>query len=180
MRLEAESLRDSVLSVSGSLNDTMYGPAVRPFIPADAIVTRTADQWPKNIVDGPDLWRRSIYLFVKRSVRLPMMETFDVPDPNTACGRRGDTTLPTQSLTLMNDAFILNQVRLFARRVMEAAGPNPQARISTAYRLALSRPPSEQEKRSGERFLQAAANPDEGLTDLCHVLFTLNEFSYVD
>ncbi len=175
VRLEAEAIRDSILAVSGSLNLRMYGPAVRPFIPPDAIATRTQDPWPKNLVDGPESWRRSVYLFVKRSVRLPLMETFDVPDPNTACGRRQNTTLPTQSLTLMNDAFVRQQAHRFAARVESATGADVEARIRTAYQLALSRPPSNSELSAARSFLA-----DAELTDFCHALFLLNEFSYVD
>ena len=66
MRLEAEALRDSILAASGSLNDEMYGPAVRPSIPAEATLTRSKDKWPANVVEGPETWRRSVYVFAKR------------------------------------------------------------------------------------------------------------------
>src|SRR6185295_12533074 len=166
VRLEAEILRDAILTASGSLNLKMFGPAVRPFIPREAMATRTQDPWPKDAVDGPESWRRSVYLFVKRSVRLPIMETFDTPDPNTSCGRRLVTTLPTQALALMNDAFVRNQAMRFADRVVEAAGPDPEARVRTAYRLSLSREPSAREVDTGTRFLLSGAGPKEALVDL--------------
>ena len=179
-RLEAEILRDAILAASGSLNMKMFGPAVRPFIPREAMATRTQDPWPKNVVDGPESWRRSVYLFVKRSIRQPMMETFDTPDPNASCGRRLTTILPTQALTLMNDVFVRNQAERFAARVMELAGPDPERRTRSAYRLSLSRDPSTGEIEAARKFLSAGTDPKESLVDLCHLLFTLNEFAYVD
>jgi hypothetical protein len=180
LRLEAETLRDAILTASGSLNPKMFGPPVRPYIPKEAMATRTQDPWPKDVVDGPESWRRSVYLFVKRSIRQPMMETFDTPDPNTSCGRRLVTTLPTQALALMNDGFVRNQATRFAARVIEAAGPDSAARVRAAYRLALSREPSGSESEQARKFLSAGKDPKESLVDLCHLLFTLNEFVYVD
>jgi hypothetical protein len=180
VRLEAEILRDAILTASGSLNLKMFGPAVRPFIPREAMATRTQDPWPKDVVDGPESWRRSVYLFGKRSIRQPMMETFDTPDPNASCGRRLTTTLPTQALALMNDAFVRNQAMRFADRVVELAGPDSEARVRSAYRLSLSRDPSTSEMEAGRKFLSSGTDPKESLVDLCHLLFTLNEFAYVD
>jgi hypothetical protein len=156
----------------------MYGPPVRPFIPKEAIATRTLNPWP-DVKDGPESWRRSIYLFSKRSIRVPMLETFDAPDPSTTCGRRLTTTLPTQALTLLNDSFVRNQARRFAELVIEKAGSDGEAEIRAAYRLALSRDPSAHEIKSGQEFLHKG-DQKESLVDLCHVLFTLNEFAYVD
>ena len=180
MRLEAEVLRDAILTASGSLNSKMFGPSVRPFIPREAMATRTQDPWPKDVVDGPESWRRSVYLFVKRSIRQPIMETFDTPDPNTSCGRRLVTTLPTQALALMNDGFVRNHASRFADRVIELAGPDSEVRVRSAYRLALSRDPSASEMQSARNFLATGKDPKESLLDLCHLLFTLNEFAYVD
>jgi hypothetical protein len=179
LRLEAEVLRDAILAVSGSLNPQMFGPPVRPFIPKTAMATRTLDPWPE-VKDGPDSWRRSIYIFSKRSIRLPMLEAFDAPDPATTCGRRLTTTLATQALVLLNDGFVRNQATLFSERVKATAGPEAGPEIRTAYRFALAREPSAAELESGRKFLQSGGDPADALVDLCHVLFTLNEFTYVD
>jgi hypothetical protein len=162
VRLEAEAVRDAVLAVSGRLNPTMYGPATRIRIPADAIATRSKNEYPKNVVDGPEQWRRSVYVFLKRSVRVPFFEVYDAPAASASCGRRSCTTVAPQALLLLNDPFIRDAAKEFARR---AGG------VDAAFRLALGRPPSSQE-------LEAARRLD--LVDLCHVLFTLNEFVYVD
>jgi hypothetical protein len=179
LRLEAEVLRDAILAVSGSLNQNLFGPPVRPFIPKSAMATRTLDPWP-DVKDEPASWRRSVYLFSKRSIRVPMLEAFDAPDPATTCGRRLTTTLSTQALVLLNDAFVRNQARLFAERIIEKATPDDEREIRAAYRLSLGREPSAAELKSGRNFLQSGNNSKEALIDLCHVLFTLNEFTYVD
>jgi hypothetical protein len=162
LRLEAEALRDEILAVSGRLNLTMYGPAVKVRIPGEAIVTRSKDDYPRNLPDGPDQWRRSIYVFVKRSVAVPFFEVNDAPSPTASCGRRSQTTVAPQALALLNDPFIRDCARAFAAR---AGSPRK------AFEMALGRPPTPRE-------LEAASALD--LVDFCHVLFTLNEFSYVD
>ncbi len=179
LRLEAEPLRDAMLAVSGRLSGAIYGPPFRPRIPAEAISSRSKDAYPADVQEGPALWRRSVYAFVKRSVPNPLTEVFDAPDSSAACGRRNTTVVPTQSLTLLNDEFVRGCARDFARRVSEEAGPEPATRIARAYELALGRPPRASEREAGLAFLAADGGLD-ALTDYCHVLFTLNEFLYVD
>ncbi len=186
IRLEAEALRDAMLAVSGRLNRKMFGPPFRPIIPKEAIATRSKDEYPTDIKDGVELWRRSVYAFVKRSVPNPLMDVFDAPDSNAACSRRNTTTVPTQALTLLNDGFVRQCATQFAQRVVTETGLEPKAQIRRAYQLALSREPVPAELAKALAFLDAARDargegiPVEGLTDLCHALFTLNEFVYVD
>jgi hypothetical protein len=90
-RLEAEALRDAMLAASGRLNSVMFGPPFRPRIPAEAISTRSNDAYPADIRDGPPVWRRSVYAFIKRSVPNPLAEVFDAPDSTAVCGRRNTT-----------------------------------------------------------------------------------------
>ena len=118
-----------------------------------------------------------------------MFEVFDEPDSMMSCERRSITTVPTQALTLLNDEFSLLQSQFFARRVRDAAGAAPDAQIQTAYRIALSRPPTDKELKGGIGFLskrlanhQSKASTDPellALTDLCNVILNLNEFVYV-
>jgi hypothetical protein len=186
LRMEAEALRDYILAVSGSLNDKMYGPGVRPHIPVEATVTRSKDKWSKDntIVEGSDVWRRSVYVFAKRTVRLPWLETFDAPDWTTSCGRRVPTTVPTQALSLMNDPFVREQARRFAARIGAEAPAGNQSQITYAYQLAFGRPPSPAEMAAGLTFLPSrntdAAENQQRLVNFCHVLFTLNEFMFVE
>jgi hypothetical protein len=125
-------------------------------------VTRSKDEYPRNIADGPDTWRRSVYVFIKRSVMVPFFEVNDAPGASASCGRRARTTVAPQALTLLNDPFVREAAKAFAER---AGSPE------RAFQLALGREPKPAE-------LEATKALD--LVDLCHVLFTLNEFLYVD
>src|SRR5262249_2970682 len=102
-----------------------------------------------------------------------MFEVFDLPDQNTSCGRRNVSTVPTQALTLFNDEFVLRQAKLFADRVKEAAPDDASKQIDLAYRIALSRPPREEEAAIARDFLK-----HRSLSDFTHVLLNLNEFLY--
>lgn len=166
LRLEAEALRDSILAVSGRLDRQMYGPPVKLPIPPEAILTRSKDEYPREIQDGPAVWRRSIYAFVKRSVPNPMMAVNDGADPSASCTRRPRTTVAPQALLLLNDPFVRASARDLARR---AAGDPARA-----WLLALGRRPLEAEL--------AVARPliDASFEDFCHTLFLLNEFLHVD
>ncbi len=177
IRLEAEILRDNILAVAGSLNPKMYGPGVRPVIPPEAISTKAKDRWPTGIQDGPEIWVRSVYLFRKRSVRMPFFDVFDSPDELTSCGRRITTTVPTQALELLNDQQVRTQAELFAARVQRESAADVVAQIRRAYRLALARSPDASELELAENFLAAG---DGALTDFCHTLLMLNEFMYIE
>jgi hypothetical protein len=179
VRLEVEALRDAMLATSGRLNRALYGPPFRPRIPPEAISTRSKDAYPSDLRDGPETWRRSIYAFVKRSVPNPLAEVFDQPDSTTTCGRRNRTAVPTQNLTLLNDSFIRGCAQDLARRVADDAGPDREARVRRAYELTLGRPPRPTELDAAHAFL-GSSDASEALADFCHVLFTLNEFLYVD
>ncbi|MDQ6700535.1 MAG: DUF1549 and DUF1553 domain-containing protein, partial [Acidobacteriota bacterium] len=171
-RLEAEIVRDGILSVSGALNREMGGPAVFPKLPTEVLGSMNKGIWNLE-EDGPKVWRRSVYVYRKRGLPLPFFEVFDLPDQNISCGRRNVSTVPTQALTLMNDDFVLRQAKLFAARVTEAAPGDVGKQIDLSYEIALSRPPTDQERKLAVEFLKTA--PPEGLT---HVLLNLNEFLY--
>lgn len=186
VRLEAEVLRDSILAVSGRLNRKMFGPPFRPIIPKEAIATRSKDEYPADLKDGIERWRRSIYAFTKRSVSNPFMEVFDSPDSTASCGRRNRTTVPTQALTLLNDQFVRESAIQLAQKVLVEAGEEPEAQVKLAYQLTLARAPTETELAKGIGFIKSGGDAagagiaTEGLTDFCHLLFTLNEFIYVN
>jgi hypothetical protein len=179
VRLEAEALRDAILACSGRLNLAMYGPPFRPKIPAEAVSTRSKDVYPTDIRDGPETWRRSIFAFVKRSVPNPLAEVFDAPDSTAACGRRNTTAVPTQNLALINDPSIRGCAIDLARRVAKDAGTDGEARVRRAFELVLGRPPRPDEL-DASRALVARGDAHEALADFCHVLFTLNEFLYIN
>ena len=179
-RIEAEVLRDSILAVSGKLNRELFGPSLKPPLPAEAMAGRNKDNSvPRQKEDGPALWRRSIYLFTKRSLPTPLLETFDAPAPVGSCGLRNQSTVATQALALLNDTFVRNQAAHLAHRVATDAGDDNSAQINRAFELTLSRPPTATEMDRGKTFL-AVQDREKALVNFCHVLFTLNEFLYVD
>ncbi|MDQ2945271.1 MAG: DUF1549 and DUF1553 domain-containing protein, partial [Acidobacteriota bacterium] len=171
-RLDAETIRDSILEVSGGLNREMGGKPVFPMLQKDVLASMSYGIW-KQSEDGPKVWRRSVYVYRKRGLPYPLLDIFDLPNQNISCGARNVSTVPTQALTLMNDSFVLRQAQLFANRVEETAVANPKAQIELAYELALARPPEGAELEMALEFLKT-----HKLVDLTHVLFNLNEFLY--
>lgn len=176
-RLEAEVIRDSVLAVAGSLNLQMGGPPVYP--PIDPSLRADTFQGPnwQDGVDGPETWRRSVYVKVKRSLLLPLLEVFDCPEITGSVGQRNITTTPLQALTLLNDPLIVRQSALFAARLQRDCPNAPDAQVDRAYRLAVGRSPTPAEKRLSLNFLRGRGA--EGLRDFCHSVLNLNEFVYV-
>ena len=166
-RLEAESVRDAMLAVSGTLQLDMYGPA-------------TADE------NGP---RRSVYLRVKRSQPVALMQLFDAPEAIQSIGQRQVTTVATQALTMMNSPFVRQRAEQLAKRARPSASVELPAAVEEAYRVAVSRRPTEAERARMLAFIAAqaasyggdpAAAAERGLVDFCQVLLCSNEFVYVD
>jgi hypothetical protein len=195
MRLESEIIRDTVLAVSGTLNNEPFGPAFKPPIPPEAIVARnTKNPYPQDARDTPVTRRRSVYMFHKRVTPHPLMQVFDGPDAAVSCGQRNSTTVAPQALALLNDVFIRDRALDFARRLMGAGQTSPQRWIEAGFHVALGRAPSESELAAALRFLESQRERrsvrDRGrpasevhlqsLADFCQALFSLNEFIYVD
>lgn len=172
-RVEAEILRDSILAVSGALNTEMFGKPVFPKLPPEILAQTKEGIWLDH-EDGPEVWRRSIYIYRKRGLPFPLLDVFDLPNQNISCGARDVSTVPTQALALMNDEFVVRQARLFASRLEEAAPGDPRKQVELGYRLALSRPPDAEESKLAAEFLAG-----HKLADFAHVLLNLNEFLYV-
>ncbi|MBI1357580.1 MAG: DUF1553 domain-containing protein [Acidobacteria bacterium] len=185
-RLEGEIVRDITLEAAGSLNLEAGGEPFFPPIPEAVRESFLKGRWEMT-QPGPAVWRRSVYSYQKRGLRYPMFEVFDQPSMNVTCERRTTTTVPTQALTLLNNQLILEQAALFARRVRDEAGADPAAQVDRAWRIALSRPPSDEELEGNRAFLARQrdyhARTDDpslaALTDLCDVVLNLNEFVYV-
>jgi len=172
LRMDAETLRDSVLTASGALNTKMGGRPVVPVLGREEYITMWArNQWPEAM-DPAEHDRRSVYLYVKRSFPLPMLTTFDAPDTSVSCARREATTVAPQALTLMNGDFMVRQSGRFAERLRAEEPGNPRAQIVRAWQIALGRAPREPEIE------KALAAPS--LEKLCLVLLNMNEFLYVD
>ena len=191
-RLESEPMRDAFLTASGQLNPEMGGPGIQPRIRPELLVASQRNKWPTVKKEGPQHWRRSIYVYVKRQLQLPLLEMFDSPSTNHSCSERGRSLVPTQSLVLLNDEFLRQQSRLFANRVRDESSADPHEQIRRAVWIALGRESSQHEVDDGAQFVSAQAqllieeglSPDvarhEALADFCHVLMNLSEFVYVD
>ncbi|MBY0232447.1 MAG: DUF1549 and DUF1553 domain-containing protein, partial [Gemmataceae bacterium] len=151
-RLEAESVRDGMLSVSGSLSRRMHGPGVYPELPAAVLATqsRPGSGWGKSPAEEAS--RRSIYVFAKRTLQLPELELLDAADTNESCAARPGSTTAPQALTFLNGAFAHEQARRLAARVAKDRDP-----VRSAYRLVLSREPTEREAGLAKAFLAAQA-----------------------
>ena len=176
-RLQAEILRDAIMHAAGTLNRQLYGPSVKPWVSIDAIKTGSTNKWPTNVQDGPATWRRSIYVFMRRSMRVPFFETFDVPDAMQSRGVREQTTVVTQALMLLNNPFVRNQAKRFAARLARSTNEDPRVIVERAYWLALSRQPTPHESDLSVELLRREG---QSIENFCHILFTLNEFIYVD
>jgi hypothetical protein len=179
-RMEGESIRDAALAVSGSLNPQLGGRPVRvPLEPEvyDLIFTEGERDglWPVN-PDPAVQHRRSLYLYNKRSVRLPLLAAFDQPDAVTSCPVRQTSTHSLQALSLFNGAFMREQSTAFAQRLdRECTKGGVACRIRQAWLLTLSREPSIQEQKLARQFLTGGGT----LPDFCLALLNRNEFVYV-
>jgi hypothetical protein len=178
-RMEAEGIRDATLLVSGTLNTELGGPPVRiPIEPEvyDLIFTEHERDglWPVN-PDKSVQNRRGIYLYNKRSVRLPLFSAFDQPDAITSCPVRPVSTHALQALSLFNSDYMQDVSRAFAARLTASCGNKQSCLIDTAWRLALARPPRNEESKLARSFLASGGT----LADFCLALFNRNEFLYV-
>jgi hypothetical protein len=193
-RLEAEAIRDAVLAASGQLNRARGGESVYPAISAGVLASqsRPGNGWGKSPAEQAS--RRSVYVFVKRTLLVPELEVLDFPDTNGSCEQRQVSTVAPQALTLLNGDFMQEAARHFARRLaVEATDAAP--RIERAYLLALSRSPSDAERAAVLEFLSkqerqiradlvAAGQAEDGaeraaLEAFCLVLLNTNEFAYL-
>ena len=172
-RLEAEMVRDSILRVSGGIDLTVGGPPVFPYVPEEILASQAHGVW-RNQPDGPEVWRRSVYVYRRRSLGFPFFGTFDLPDPNVTAAARNVSTVPTQALTLLNNPFVLRQAQLFAKRLEDEAPDDVDAQIGSAYLIALSRRPTKEEAALALDLVERGS-----LVDLTHVMLNLNEFLYL-
>ena len=186
-RLEAEALRDALLATAGNLNHLQFGPPVlthiTPFM-GDRMWVRNAN----GPLDGER--RRSVYQETRRNFLSPLMVTFDLPIPDTTVGRRNQSNVPAQALTLMNDPFVRHQSSAWARRLLSEGGTSTTDRIFNLYLQAFGRTPTPTEIQTlqdllamGTRDLDSSpAGPDGEIrlwTEICHALFMTQEFTHV-
>jgi hypothetical protein len=172
MRLEAEAVRDSLLSIADQLNVAPGGPGYQDF----KLTIRGATHYYTPI-DEPDVAsnRRSIYRTWVRSGRNGLLDVLDCPDPSTVAPRRAMTTTPLQALALLNNAFALRMADRFAARLQRDAGDDTARQITRAYELAYGRRPADDEVQRARPIVER-----HGLAVFCRAVFNSNEFIYVD
>ena len=180
LRMEAEVIRDHILSVSGSLRAHTYGPST-------PIGNRR-----EPFEDTPDTWRRSVYLMSPRFDLHPVLKIFDPPDNTQSIGHRDVSTTPSSTAFMLNAPFVWEQAERFAQRVRARVGGDPRLQVESVYRIALSRPPTVEEREIGLSFLGQRHSGAVGageesrslhtpgqLVQYCHAVMSLNEFIYV-
>jgi cytochrome c553 len=180
-RLSAEQLRDAMLAVSGRLQESNGGPPLWPSLPEEVLKANPAflddnKEKTKGWYPSPPekLNVRSIFLVQKRTVPVPFMATFDLPDNATSCGRRITSTVAPQALTLLNNPFVVECSKSFANRVKNQAGEECNAQISRAFAMALQREPAAEELTTCRQFVE-----QHSLAEFCRALLNLNEFAYI-
>jgi hypothetical protein len=171
-RIDAESVRDSVLSVAGKLDLTIGGPAVRWFWFKDD--HSPVYDYARFDPDGPGAYRRSIYRFIVRSVPDPFMERLDCPDPSVLTPKRSTTLTAIQALAMLNNAFVVRMSEHFAERLRKIS-PDENEQVKSAARLTFGR-----SLTAKELSMYTTYAKQHGLENLCRVLFNTNEFLFVD
>jgi hypothetical protein len=153
--MDAEMIRDNALAVSGLLNRKLGGESVRPYQPAglweaigfgDSFSSQSYTQ-----SKGDDLYRRGIYVYIKRSLPYPSLNTFDAPNREVCTVNRPRTTTPLQALVLMNDPVYVESARALAQRILKENTGDVSDKINFAFRLTLSRTPEKKEAALLER-----------------------------
>ena len=172
-RLEAEAVRDVILATSGGIDLKVGGKPIFPYIPQEILDTAVLFGRWDNQVDGPEVWRRSLYVYRRRTLSFPFFETFDLPDQNQTINTRNTSTVAPQALTLMNNPFILGQAELFSETIEEKVPYNVDQQVEMVYQTALTRPPTQEEAEVGRQLVELGS-----LDDLTHVVFNLSEFLY--
>ncbi len=203
-RLEAEAIRDSMLSASGRLNPKREGPGVYAKISKEVLIDLpNNDKIPSwGTSTEEESCRRTIYVYQRRSLMLPIVEAFDGADMGHTCPKRAVTTVAPQALALFNGEFSRGEAKHFADRIARESGADREKQVERAWRLALARVPTAMERAEALSFLEAqsgrrletavgtgagivdASRRKEAermaLVDFCHVLFNTNEFVTID
>ncbi len=185
-RVESEVIRDSMLAVSGRLNLEAGGRGFFPALSAEVLSTqsRAGTGWGSS--DEKQRSRRSVYIFSKRTLGVPMMEAFDTPVPDRPVPDRQTTTIAPQALILLNSRFVNDQAAALATLLLEKTDGSDAAIVQEAYRRALARDPSNNEQHVLAEFVQRHSEEQRedsrriAVQQLARLVLNLNEFVYVD
>ncbi|MBA4106148.1 MAG: hypothetical protein C0485_10340 [Pirellula sp.] len=184
-RLGAEELRDATLAASGQLNLALYGPSFYPEMSAEVLATQSqpGQGWEES--SAAERSRRSVYIFVKRSLLTPLLTAFDFPDVDASCEARFNTTQPGQALSMLNGQFANEQAQHLAKRVRAEAGDDPREQVARAIEITLGRQATNEEIADGLDLMKQLLeehdrDPQEALRYWCLVALNQNEFMYLD
>ncbi len=172
-KLDAESLRDSVLAVSGMLNFEMGGESFRDFV-IESPEHSPHFEYGRHDPDDPKSHRRSIYRFIVRSQLQPFMTALDCADPSMQVDRRNQSMSPIQALAILNNGLVVSAAKRFANK-LDASSGKIEDKVELAFRGALARDPSPDEREAFTSYANQF-----GLANMCRVIFNLNEFAFVD
>ncbi|MEO6788010.1 MAG: DUF1553 domain-containing protein, partial [Chthoniobacteraceae bacterium] len=181
-RLEGEAIRDAMLAISGRLDPKIGGPSVPVYL--NAFMDGRGRPSRSGPLDGDG--RRSIYIAVRRNFLPPMMLAFDTPIPFMTMGRRNVSNVPAQALILMNDPFVVEQAKLWSKRLPKKS--DETQRVQQMYLAAFSRPPTPAELQDANTFLaeqralygSGLLADEQSWADFAHVLFNVKEFIYLN
>ena len=146
-RVDAEVARDTVLAASGLLNPKRGGPSFFPPVPDSLFATSyipAADFW--QTASGPERYRRSLYIFRRRSMPDPVLASLDAPNGDFSCARRTRSNTPLAALSTLNESVFVDSARALALRVLREAAATDRDRVDYAFKLCLNRPPTAAER----------------------------------
>ena len=184
-RLTAEEIRDSVLFVSGELNQELYGPSIYPELSKEVLATQSKPGKDWHTSNRRDAARRSIYIHIKRSLIAPELALFDFPETDTSCEARFNTTQAAQALNLLHGDFMQDQARYLAERVTREVGSDIPTRVSHALRLIILREPDQATVSQCLELIDVLQmehgwSEYEAFVQCCLMVYNLNEFVYLD
>ena len=178
-RLDAEEIRDSMLSISDRLNSKLGGPSFMVPIEKDLVLMLKRPQYWSATRDKSEYDRRTLYMIYKRNLRLPFLEVFDAPDTLLSCAKREQATHAPQALELLNGKTSNELAARFAERLLKER-KTPSARVELAFRLATGRAPTKAESALALRFFTGNAEDTAKMKEFALAVFNLNSFIYVD
>jgi hypothetical protein len=173
-RLDAESVRDAILAITGKLDRSMGGPSAQQFVLSQGIHVTPNVDYTKFDVDSAPSCRRSIYRFIFRTLPDPLMESLDCPDGSQLTPTRNNSVTVLQALSMWNNRFVVRQSEHFAERLAAMAPEHLSAQVALGCDLVFGRLPTPAETAEMMAFAR-----ENGLANLCRVLLNSNEFIFV-
>ncbi len=178
-RLEGEVIRDSLLAISGQLNQDYGGPSVRPPLPPELVETLLPGQW-KTSPREADHARRSVYVFARRNLRYPIFDVFDRPDAGASCARRNRSTTAIQSLQMLNSELTIDAADGLCNRLLKR-GLTHDELVQSLFRTVFARSPSTEEAETVRQVLNDPTSTlRENLRVVCVAVLNSSEFIYLD